>query len=138
MALFCACLAGLGRGKATADMNHSLLGITRARTLVIAGLAASLTVLAPAVPAGADPVGPPVDEHFHEEDGGGSGDPYVEETPDSEVADVPTEPYALEGLAPDPADLPRTWLKETPAEEITPSSAESLTLPEGKIGRAHV
>ncbi|MGB3764884.1 MAG: cell wall-binding repeat-containing protein [Ornithinimicrobium sp.] len=114
-------------------MNHSFLAISRARTLLIAGLTASLTVLAPAMTAGADPVGPPVDEHFHEEDGGGSGDPYVEEAPDSEVADVPAEPYALEGLAPDPADLPTKWLQETPAEEITPSSAESLTLPKDKL-----
>ncbi|MGB3859604.1 MAG: cell wall-binding repeat-containing protein [Ornithinimicrobium sp.] len=107
--------------------------MTRARTLVIAGLAASLTLVAPAVTAGADPVAPPGDEHFHEEDHQGSGDQYVEEDPDSEVADVPAEPYALEGLAPDPADLPTTWLKETPAEEITPSTVESLTLPKDKL-----
>ncbi|MGB6023364.1 MAG: hypothetical protein WBG89_13640, partial [Ornithinimicrobium sp.] len=66
--------------------------MTRARTLVIAGLAASLTLVAPAVTAGAAPVAPPGDEHFHEEDHQGSGDQYVDEAPDSEVADVPAEP----------------------------------------------
>ncbi len=113
-------------------MNKRLLSIPRAQTLVVATLAAALTTFAAPLSATADPVPPPGDEHFHEEDGEVSGDPFVEDGDDATIAEPPSEPYALEGLAPDPADLPAEWLKETPAEQIKPSSAESLTLPKGK------
>ncbi len=114
-------------------MKKRLLSIPHAQTLVVATLAAALTTFAAPLSATADPVPPPGDEHFHEEDGEVSGDPFVEDGDDATIAEPPSEPYALEGLAPDPADLPAEWLKETPAEQIKPSSAESLTLPKGKL-----
>lgn len=40
--------------------------------------------------------------------------------------EVPVEPMAWEGPAPDPADIPEEWLRPTPAEEIEPSTPEEL------------
>ncbi|MGB3827862.1 MAG: cell wall-binding repeat-containing protein, partial [Ornithinimicrobium sp.] len=114
-------------------MNPSLLRISCAKTLLISGLAASLTLFAPALNAVADPVAPPVDETFDEEDGDVSGDPFVEDGEDATITQSPSEPLALEGLAPDPADLPQEWLQETAAEQIEPSTAAALTLPKDRL-----
>ncbi|HKJ11054.1 MAG TPA: cell wall-binding repeat-containing protein [Ornithinimicrobium sp.] len=80
----------------------------------------------------ADPVPPPgPEEEFADEHGSTGEDPFVGE-PDQEP-DIGSEPLSGTGPAPDPGDLPAEWRRETPAEEIEPSDAEELMIPEDEL-----
>ncbi len=114
-------------------MTQTFLSIPRARTMVVMTITASLATFAAPLSAAGDPIPPPGDEAFHEEDGEVSGEPFVEDGDDATIGDAPSEPLTLEGLAPDPADLPAEWLAETAAEDIVPSTLEQLTLPKDQL-----
>lgn len=64
-------------------------------------------------------------------------DPYVvPESSGEMVRPVPSEPAAWVGPPPDLADIPRGWLRATPAEQVTPSTvAELMRADDGFLGQ---
>ncbi len=95
------------------------------RRYVVAGLIASLALGAPGA-ASADPVDPEPAE-THAEDHPDDDTPYVLDSESERTGKVPVEPGALEGLPPDPGDLPESWQTVTPAEPApaTPTTPDS-------------
>src|SRR5688572_10200673 len=129
--------------------------------LITALTVLSLVVGAPAVTA--DPVAPdgqagpdgtdplPADvtslgehgDHFAEGADAHGGSYVLEVDPSGDTSltqaasdEVPVEPLAWEGPAPDPADIPAEWLVPTPAEEIAPSTPdEPMTADTGYLAQ---
>ncbi|MGB3186125.1 MAG: cell wall-binding repeat-containing protein [Ornithinimicrobium sp.] len=101
------------------------------RRYLAAGLIASLALGAPAA-ASADPVDPEPAE-THAEDHPEDDTPYVLDSDAERSGKVPVEPGALEGLPPDPGDLPESWQTVTPAEE-TPATTSKPSNPKDAPG----
>lgn len=104
--------------------------IPHARILVVATFSASLLISGPAVAAlPADPTADESPAPHSDEDGSSDDTPYVLDSEDPDGQPLPSEPGALVGGVPDPADIPSEWTTSLPATEITPSTPEQLTIP---------